>query len=90
MTVELRIVAPDQRTLDAAVALLVRQLGSAVAFEQARAGRDGHVIAYGRLRADYAAPPRFVCPRCGRVSYHPRELAERYCGNCDQFFPDYE
>lgn len=24
----------------------------------------------------------FRCPRCGRRSYHPRDLAEGYCGHC--------
>lgn len=24
----------------------------------------------------------FSCPDCQRVSYHPRDLAEGYCGNC--------
>ena len=27
-------------------------------------------------------PPGFTCPRCGRTSYHPRDLAEGYCGAC--------
>lgn len=24
----------------------------------------------------------FTCPRCGRTSYHPRDMAEGYCGAC--------
>jgi hypothetical protein len=24
----------------------------------------------------------FTCPRCGRVSHNPRDLAERFCGVC--------
>jgi hypothetical protein len=27
-------------------------------------------------------PPAFTCPRCGRVSHHPTDLAEGYCGAC--------
>jgi len=27
-------------------------------------------------------PECFSCPRCGRVSYHPRDVAEGCCGNC--------
>lgn len=26
-----------------------------------------------------------TCPRCGMTSYHPRDIQERYCGNCHQF-----
>jgi hypothetical protein len=25
------------------------------------------------------------CPRCGRVSHHPEDVRQRYCGNCHQF-----
>ncbi len=28
------------------------------------------------------APPTFLCPLCGLRSYHPRDLAERYCARC--------
>ncbi len=24
----------------------------------------------------------YVCPRCGRASSHPMDIANRYCGNC--------
>jgi hypothetical protein len=24
----------------------------------------------------------FTCPKCGRVSHHPRDLAERFCAVC--------
>lgn len=26
--------------------------------------------------------PRFICPRCGLVSWHPKDLEEGYCGRC--------
>ncbi len=26
-----------------------------------------------------------VCPRCTRRSYHPEDVANRYCGACNQF-----
>ncbi|MEV7263999.1 hypothetical protein AB0N38_10650 [Micromonospora aurantiaca] len=26
--------------------------------------------------------PSFTCPECGRVSYHPRDIEEGYCGAC--------
>jgi ribosomal protein L37E len=28
---------------------------------------------------------RFVCPRCGAVSYHPADKAEGYCGRCHDY-----
>lgn len=31
------------------------------------------------------APASIRCPRCGAVSYHARDVAERYCGRCHQF-----
>jgi ribosomal protein S27AE len=37
------------------------------------------VDAHGRARGAIA------CPRCGAVSYSPRDVAERYCGRCHQF-----
>jgi hypothetical protein len=27
-------------------------------------------------------PDSFTCPRCGRTSYHPTDIKERYCGAC--------
>jgi hypothetical protein len=24
----------------------------------------------------------FTCPRCGRTSHHPQDVAEGYCGHC--------
>lgn len=41
--------------------------------------------------ADYARlhPPSFRCPRCGMVSYHPKDIAEGYCGaSCHDFTRD--
>lgn len=32
-----------------------------------------------------APPPSFICPRCGRRSYHPTDIAQRYCGACHRF-----
>ena len=29
--------------------------------------------------------PSFTCPHCGRTSYHPQDLAQRYCGACHRF-----
>lgn len=32
-----------------------------------------------------ADPVGFTCPRCGRTSYHPQDLAHGYCGACHAF-----
>ena len=40
--------------------------------------------AVGRYRRD-ASSPGYTCPKCGKVSQHPRDLAERYCGACRVF-----
>jgi hypothetical protein len=47
---------------------------------------SGH---YGPWRPEYQALCRnrgtYVCPRCGRVSHHPQDAANKYCGACHQF-----
>jgi hypothetical protein len=30
-------------------------------------------------------PPSFTCPRCGTVSYHPKDVIYGYCGACHDF-----
>lgn len=35
--------------------------------------------------AQRATRPSITCPRCGFTSYHPRDIAERYCGMCHEF-----
>ena len=32
--------------------------------------------------------PALVCPRCGWVSHHPKDISERYCGHCHVFLDD--
>jgi ribosomal protein L37E len=29
-----------------------------------------------------ADQPSIVCPRCGTRSFHPQDIAEKYCGRC--------
>jgi hypothetical protein len=31
-----------------------------------------------------------TCPQCGRTSYHPEDVRQRYCGSCHQFHSDME
>lgn len=46
---------------------------------------DGHATADENLahasRVDLTVGG-IVCPRCGLRSFHPRDVAEGYCGNC--------
>jgi hypothetical protein len=39
-------------------------------------------------RPETVAPddqPSFTCPRCRMTSYHPEDIAHRYCGHCHEF-----
>lgn len=52
-------------------------------------------VPYGGKPLQHLAPgegapsrARFECPRCGAVSFHPRDIAERYCGRCHVFVDD--
>lgn len=29
--------------------------------------------------------PSITCPKCGRTSYHPKDIEERYCGFCHEW-----
>jgi ribosomal protein L37E len=33
-------------------------------------------------------PPSYLCPACGVRSYHPEDVAERYCTRCKMFEAD--
>lgn len=32
--------------------------------------------------------PHIICPRCGAISYHPKDKEEGYCGRCHAFTSD--
>jgi hypothetical protein len=32
--------------------------------------------------------PSITCPQCMMVSHHPKDIEEKYCGNCHQFHAD--
>lgn len=36
-----------------------------------------------------AATPSTTCPKCGRTSYHPEDIRNRYCGACHLFHDNY-
>lgn len=42
----------------------------------------GHI---GDHQAGWLLLEGYQCPRCGRVSHHPKDLAKRYCGACQLF-----
>ena|ERR1700729_2020340 len=35
-----------------------------------------------------ASPSKFICPRCGAVSYNPNDIRELYCGRCHVFLSE--
>ena len=30
-------------------------------------------------------PKSITCPKCGKTSWHPKDILEGYCGNCHEF-----
>jgi hypothetical protein len=38
-----------------------------------------------RLEAEIKGLPTFQCPRCQRVSFHPKDVEYGYCGACHDF-----
>ena len=65
--------------LHAQLAARARRLGLSV---DAYAGRLLDALV---LEPADGAPSSILCPRCGRRSYHPTDVAERYCGGCHRF-----
>lgn len=39
-------------------------------------------VAFDRAARAAQDAPAFTCPRCGRVSHNPHDLAAGYCGAC--------
>lgn len=37
------------------------------------------------IEAAKTQAPSIQCPECEAVSYHPKDVEERYCGNCHKF-----
>jgi hypothetical protein len=44
-----------------------------------------YIILVGATPTD---PPAIKCLICERVSYHPKDISERYCGFCHRFHDD--
>jgi hypothetical protein len=34
------------------------------------------------ISSQVSSAPVFICPRCGRSSYNPQDIVNRYCGVC--------
>lgn len=46
------------------------------------------VFDFGPEHADYvvqASPKSITCPVCGMTSYNPTDIAEGFCGNCNDW-----
>jgi hypothetical protein len=48
--------------------------------------RHEQAASTGTLRPKAPPPlPSITCPFCGKTSYHPKDIEERYCGHCHRF-----
>jgi hypothetical protein len=57
---------------------------------EATAFDDWSIYPMGELARITVPTPSFTCRRCGAVSYHPKNVTERYCGACHKFDRDDE
>ena len=46
---------------------------------------SGYILVVDRDQA----PVAIQCLLCGRTSYHPQDVHERYCGACHRFHDDH-
>jgi hypothetical protein len=48
---------------------------------------DAHRMSEALQQAAHhaAGAPAFTCPRCGRTTHHPVDVAESYCGACHDY-----
>ena len=40
-----------------------------------------------KLGVPFVGGAPFVCPDCGAVSHHPKDVENAYCGRCHEFKP---
>jgi hypothetical protein len=83
------------KTADHIIADLLDKAGNWVSGLALEAiGEDGHAIANrlwkvtAYLRNRTEPVPSFTCPCCGAVTYHPKDVAESYCGKCHWWMAD--
>ena len=43
---------------------------------------SGEGTRWARLERELHGAESVTCPRCGRTSHHPQDVAEGYCGAC--------
>lgn len=71
---------PDLSTeLAATTEMLMAALARVRALERGEGGEE---------EAGPGPTPSIVCPRCRRVSYHPRDIEQGYCGYCHWWTSD--
>jgi len=87
--------ADDLRRAQAFNAALVRYIHALIETTKRLGAPDAPTLIFAcetmlKLSAEAAAAvpetrTRYECPRCGAVSYNPRDAAERYCVRCHEF-----
>jgi hypothetical protein len=45
---------------------------------------------YELVRSNSANEPGIRCKTCGKVSYQPQDIANKYCGQCHKFHEESE
>ena len=53
--------------------------------EQSDSHRSGEGASSPHRSPEKESPPSITCPQCGRTSYHPMDIQEKYCGHCHEW-----
>lgn len=53
-------------------------------------GKEYLVVEEPRSWLDEYSPGSITCPKCGKASYHPKDIEQRYCGACHMYHADWE
>lgn len=83
----------ELRRAQAFNATLVRYINSLIETTKARGAPNAatliraceHMLREAMLESLLPEQRRFECPKCGAVSYNPRDAIERYCVRCHEF-----
>lgn len=68
---------------------VVDALGQNPAFRRALEDANRRVLLRDRyIRAELRARPGYECPHCGVVSFHPADVADRFCAACHRSAED--
>jgi len=72
------MVAADEARVDA-----LREIAQSVA---TASGKQVRLCVFERrVELETIQPASFRCPRCGKVSVHPEDIRNAYCGACHAF-----